>query len=157
MLLKKLVERMPLEFIESQSLPEVKPSNSVLKVIPNENTPDNGTKLGDTNITPITKRIKELPKFEPSNYEFPKEKKSNFWKVYAITITLIFLLIAGGIIYLIYNGKLTPTLNLTTNSTAEINNQYDFNPSISTPIENKFYNNFTTPKMEVICNCGNNS
>ena len=82
-------------------------------------------------------KIKKLPIFE--NYQKPKiQKKDLFWKMYAIFLTFILLL--GIIVFsvLIKDGKLTPQFNQTT----KIENEYEFNTNVSSPISNDFENNF---------------
>lgn len=83
-----------------------------------------------------------LPDYNKRDYLPIKEKKKYFWKILAITSLILLILTIGSLIFLIKEGKLTPTFN----STNEIVNNYDFNPRISSPVtanlDNDFENNF---------------
>jgi len=97
----------------------------------------------DQPIIPIKPEpIKPEPlKGKTGNYPIlEKPKKKYFWKIYAIAITIITILAIGGLVFLIKEGYLTPKFN----STNEIinNNNYDFKPSISSPVSNDYENNF---------------
>jgi hypothetical protein len=91
-----------------------------------------------------TKVIKPLPTLpdlsKMGNYPiFNHQKETKFWKIYAIIITIIIIVSIGALVYLISEEKLTPTFN----STSQINNNYDFKPTINSPVTAEIKNNYS--------------
>jgi hypothetical protein len=66
----------------------------------------------------------------------------NFWKMYAIILTILVILGVSAFLYLVKEGKLTPSFNIDN----KINNTYEFKPNttnhITSNTDNKFTNNF---------------
>jgi len=140
----KKTEELPNPLLETRSEPEEE--NKDAKTGDVDNQPVETIKKEYKKL-PVQKPIepekpKPLPDFKkkPDYLPTPKKERKLFWKIYAITITIIIILAIVGLVFLIKGGYLTPKFN----STSEIinNNNYDFKPSISSPVSNDYENNF---------------